>query len=231
MNRKNKKSKVVLSGDTLEIKHLNGVTSHLKKTPPIGNRVKDSKSIKGGYPKSIDGYLEKKKNEVPMYDPQTGEPNPYYEKLTGNKNPLLETPKMLNPNIKEPKLKNRFLTHLPKEFGIDVWDIRNMNRPTIFLKPKKFLGLTYGYEKKCSEINIEFYDKIQNKNKSLLNYIETQKKFSFYIEELDPTGVVIDRFDLSDCNITYLSFGDLDYKSNEINNIILSINIGKLELK
>jgi hypothetical protein len=231
MKKQVKNKKEVLSGDTLEVKHLNGVKSYLTKTPPIGNRLEDAKSIKGDYPKSIDEYLDKKKNEVPMYDPQTGEPNPYYEKLTGNKNPLLETPKMLNPNIKEPKLKNRFLVYLPKEFGVDVWDVRKINKPTVVLNPKKILGLTYGYEKKFSEINIEFYDKIQNKNKNLLNYLETQKKFSFYIEELDPTGVVIDRFDLSDCNITYLSFGDLDYKSKEINNIILSINIGKLELK
>ena len=165
-----------------------------------------------------------------MYDPQTGEPNPYYEKLTGNKNPLLETPKMLNPNIREPKLKNRFLVYLPKELGIDVWYVNRINRPTIILKPKKFLGLTW-YEKTYSEINIEIYDTIGSKNKTLLDYLENQKKFSFCVEELDPTGAVVFRFDLKECYITYLSFGDLDYKLNEINNIILSVTVGKLELK
>jgi hypothetical protein len=34
-------------------------------------------------------YVEQKKNEIPMYDPYTGEANPYYEELTGKKNPLL----------------------------------------------------------------------------------------------------------------------------------------------
>lgn len=231
MDKKTKKTKVVLSGDTIEIKHLNGVSSYLTKTPPIGNDIKERKSIKGEFSSSIDDFLEKKKNEIPLYDPQTGEPNPNYEKLTGKKNPLLSTPKMLNPQVKECKLKNRFLVHLPKELGVDVWDVRFVNRPTIMLEPKKFLGLTYDYKKTYSPLSLEINDTIQNKNKNLLKFLENQQYFSFYIEELDPTGVVVDRFDLSGCNITYLSFGDLDYKSNEINNIILSITIGGLEIK
>lgn len=231
MNKNTKKQKVVLSGDTIEIKHLNGVKSYLTKTQPIGNNLKERKFIEGEFYSSINDFLEKKKNEVPLYDPQTGEPNPYYEKLTGKKNPLLDTLKMLNPQVKEPKLKNRFLVHLPKEFGVDVWDVRYINKPTIVLKQKKFLGFVYGYKKLFSEINIEFHDTIINKNKELLDYLENQKKFSFFVEELDPTGAVINKFDFSDCKITYLNFGSLNYKSNEINNITLSINIGKLELK
>ena len=29
------------------------------------------------------------KNKIPTHDPQTGEPNPHYEELTGKKNPLV----------------------------------------------------------------------------------------------------------------------------------------------
>lgn len=29
------------------------------------------------------------KNKIPIYDPQTGESNPYYEELTGKKSPLV----------------------------------------------------------------------------------------------------------------------------------------------
>ncbi len=32
--------------------------------------------------------LEKQKFPIPTHDPQTGELNPYYEELTGKKNPL-----------------------------------------------------------------------------------------------------------------------------------------------
>ena len=165
------------------------------------------------------------------YDPQTGEPNHEYEKLTGKKNPLLNTPRLLNQSFKEYKLKNRFFVHLPKQFGVDIWDIKFTNRPTISLVPKKFLGITYGYKKTYSEINIEINEGLQNKNSMLLKLLEDKHKFSFEIEELDPTGVVVNKFNFYDCYLTYLSFGDLDYKSNEINNTILSISIGRLEIK
>lgn len=226
----NKNKKVVLTGDTIEIKHLNGVSSYLTKTPPIGNNLKEQKHIKGTFSSSIDDYLEKQKNDIPLYDPQTGEPNLRYEELTGKKNPLLNTPKTLNPRVKEYKLKNRFLVHLPKDFEIDMWDVKYVNRPTIILKPKKFLGLTYGYKKTYPPLSLEINDTVQNKNKNLLKILENQEKFTFYIEELDPTGIVIEKFDFYDCSIDYLSFSDLNYKSNEINNITLSINIGNLEI-
>jgi hypothetical protein len=230
-NNKHKKQKTVLSGDTIEIKQMNGNSTFLKKTKPIGNRLEDSKHLDGEYAKSIDDFLEKRKYEVPLYDPQTGEPNPKYEKLTGKKNPLLNAPRLLNQSFKEYKQKNRFLVNLPKEFGIDIWDIKFTNRPTIYLTPKKFLGITYGYKKMYSEINIEINEGLQNNNNILLNLLEDNHKFNFEIEEVDPTGIVINKFNLYDCYITYLSFGDLDYKSNEINNIMLSISIGRLEIK
>ena len=34
-----------------------------------------------------------KKFEIPTHDPQTGELNPYYEELTGKKNPLSQSGK------------------------------------------------------------------------------------------------------------------------------------------
>jgi hypothetical protein len=231
MKKQTKKQKTVLSGDTIEVKQMNGASTFLKKTKPIGNRLEDSKHLDGGYAKSIDDYLERKKYEVPLYDPQTGEPNPEYEKLTGKKNPLLNTPRLLNQSFKEYKLKNRFFVHLPKQFGVDIWDVKFTNRPTISLVPKKFLGITYGYKKTYSEINIEINEGLQNKNNTLLKLLEDKHKFSFEIEELDPTGVVVNKFNFYDCYLTYLSFGDLDYKSNEINNTILSISIGRLEIK
>jgi hypothetical protein len=231
MKKQTKKQKTVLSGDTIEIKQIDGVSTFLKKTKPIGNRLEDSKHLDGEYAKSIDDYLERKKYEVPLYDPQTGEPNPEYEKLTGKKNPLLNTPRLLNQSFKEYKLKNRFFVHLPKQFGVDIWDVKFTNRPTISLVPKKFLGITYGYKKTYSEINIEINEGLQNKNNTLLKLLEDKHKFSFEIEELDPTGVVVNKFNFYDCYLTYLSFGDLNYKSDEINNTILSINIGRLEIK
>ena len=48
----------------------------------------------------------KTKFDVPTHDPQTGELNPYYEELTGKKNPLTEEKKECLHNIKECIKKN-----------------------------------------------------------------------------------------------------------------------------
>jgi len=55
---------------------------------------------------------ENKKREIPTHDPQTGEPNPYYESLTGNKLPEYDTRKSeVVPESNMDKL-NRFLINI-----------------------------------------------------------------------------------------------------------------------
>jgi len=44
--------------------------------------------------------------DIPTHDPQTGELNPYYEELTGKKNPLIEEKKEFLYDIKEHIKKN-----------------------------------------------------------------------------------------------------------------------------
>jgi hypothetical protein len=51
------------------------------------------------------------KKKIPTYDPQTGELNPYYEELTGKKNPMTIKP------IK--KLVDDYKSSSPKEIWID----------------------------------------------------------------------------------------------------------------
>ena len=45
----------------------------------------------------------KTKFEIPTYDPQTGELNPYYEQLTGKKNPLIDPNLVIEIPQKSPK--------------------------------------------------------------------------------------------------------------------------------
>lgn len=228
MKKSNKKS--TLSGTT-EINFI-GTKTYIKSTPPIVNKLKKNKVIEDGdYSKSIDDYLEKRKNEVPLYDPLTGEPNPYYEKLTGKKNPLTITPKTLNPSIREVKLKNRFLVYLPKDFNIDIWDVKSIIKPRFTVKRKKIFGIPYGYEIKNNDIILLVNDYIGIDNNKLLNYLEQQKRFSFYIEELDPTGVVIETTKFDNSLMNSINFGDLDYQSTEINKITIKISFEKITIK
>ena len=41
-----------------------------------------------GHTEAMKGFYDSNKNPIPIYDPQTGELNPYYKELTGKENPL-----------------------------------------------------------------------------------------------------------------------------------------------
>ena len=59
---------------------------------------------------------EKMKKEIPMYDPYTGQLNPYYQDLTGQPNPLKETnTKEMETTyyIKQEKLNNGLSRYYP----------------------------------------------------------------------------------------------------------------------
>jgi hypothetical protein len=228
MKKSNKKS--TLSGTT-EINFL-GTKTYIKSTPPIINKLTKNKVIENdGYSKSIDDYLEKKKNEVPLYDPLTGEPNPYYEKLTGKKNPLTITPKTLNPSIREVKLKNRFLVHLPKILGIDFWDINKVEKPIISFEHVTLFGLKLYTKNNFSTLKLTINNCIGSKNKFLLDYLLKKEKFIIKLEDLDPTGEVVETMVLDDCSIIRIDFSDLDYSSNTISSINLEIIYNNIEIK
>ena len=176
----------------------------------------------------ISGFLKNKKNEIPMYDPHTGEPNTLYEELTGKKNPLLETAKMLNPNIRELKKSNRFLLHFPKEFGFDLWDIRSVSPISLIKVPKKILWFSYGHKTIFDNLIIVVNETIDRKNQILIDFFENKTNFEFNIEILDPTGVVVENIYFSDCYIDSLTFGALDYTNDNIKQLTLDIKFNKL---
>lgn len=58
---------------------------------------------------------------IPTHDPQTGELNPYYEELTGEKNPLLHEEEIEYDNLSE--LINHFGDGTGYNEVIDSWDV------------------------------------------------------------------------------------------------------------
>ena len=63
----------------------------------VASDIKNNESV---------GWVSGKVINVPTHDPQTGELNPYYEELTGKKNPLIEEKKEFLYDIKEHIKKN-----------------------------------------------------------------------------------------------------------------------------
>jgi hypothetical protein len=178
-----------------------------------------------------------KRNKVPMYDPQTGEPNPLYEKLTGEKNPLeiirntsknLENQMLIPPNY-QLKHKNLFLVIFPDEIKIEPFFVRSVKLPTSKTVTLPIVG-PVNVRHSATEIilnesiNSSFVKKIFEFQKSL-------SKFSYHIEQLDPTGVVIQKFCFNGCLLKTINFGELNYNTNGLYEIKLEIDSDSYSIK
>jgi len=130
--------------------------------------------------------------------------------------------------INEPKKKNRWLIRFPSEFGIQEWWISSMDRPKITFKRLLYFFITESIE----PINITFRETIENNELSskLFNDL-SEKIFDVDIDMLDPTGVVVEKFILLDCRLLMIDFCDLNYSKDEIANIKIKIQPGRLEIK
>lgn len=178
------------------------------------------------------------RNEIPMYDPQTGEPNPLYEELTGKKNPLLQIrqttndSKMLMPR-NEPKRKNRWLVHFPEHFKIEPWCFSKTQRPSIKIVEKRFLGIRMGTEVEWEKISFELNDPIGPSVSERLYELmdgELTENFDYVLEMLDPTGVVVEKWNIQDCEIEEISLGNLDYADDGIAKCFMLVKPGKITL-
>lgn len=176
------------------------------------------------------------KKEVPMYDPQTGDPNPHYEKLTGEKNPLeilrktgksLEN-EMLVPASFQPVLRNRFLVKFPESLGIKPFMVTDIVLPIISAKKARQPGLTQLFTKapfEISELEVTMMDSVtEPKVKQLHSILKDGIKFNMSVETLDPMGVVVSELKLIECLITQINLGRLGYKMEDnLHKINLSI--------
>jgi len=114
----------------------------------------------------------------------------------------------------EPKFENRFIVQFPEEFNIESWAVQFMNRPKFNFKKKKW-----------ENIKIKFIDPIApSTSERLMELIKSysaglclkKKKFEIKIETLDPTGVPIETWLISECKIIEVDFGNWEY--HEIKN-------------
>jgi len=172
-------------------------------------------------------YSFEKKNEIPMYDPQTGEPNYEYEKLTGKPNPLIykkitSKSDYLLPRDFQIKQKNRFLVHLPESFNIKPWFIRSISSPKFKNKEYTFLGFKYASSKTIEPTKIQINDNVtSNVNQKLMMVFNTMSRFDFELEVIDPAGVLLEKWKYVDCIIEEINFGDFSYADSDL----LTINM------
>lgn len=141
----------------------------------------------------------------------------------------------------EPKRKNRFIVRFDSSLGINEWFVTSAKRPTgkiksveiPWLNTKTYVAGIFEWE----EIQISFKDPIgPSASQALMEWFrlhaETVSGRMGYaagymkdveIEMLDPVGVVVEKWLLQQCFITSLSGGDLNYSSDDLATIDVTL--------
>ena len=104
--------------------------------------------------------METSVNKIPTHDPYTGELNPYYEELTGEKNPLLGDEEETEP-FDIPSFVGRKFRYNGK-YGLSIWTdtVKRISyrQGIVFDKPLNFKVPKKGEDFKAEKINIIGYN-------------------------------------------------------------------------
>jgi len=141
----------------------------------------------------------------------------------------------------EPKRKNRFILRFPSELGINEWFVESTSRPKItigstaipFLNTEKYVAGKYVW----GTINVTFRDPIgPSAAQALMEWVRLHAesvtgrmgyaagyKKTIELDMLDPTGVVIEKWQLVDTFLTDVDFGSLGYGEDGLANITVTL--------
>jgi hypothetical protein len=141
----------------------------------------------------------------------------------------------------EPKRKNRFILRFPSELGINEWFVESTSRPKItigstaipFLNTEKYVAGKYTW----GTINVTFRDPIgPSAAQALMEWVRLHAesvtgrmgyaagyKKTIELDMLDPTGVVIEKWQLVDTFLTDVDFGTLGYGEDGLANITVTL--------
>jgi hypothetical protein len=118
----------------------------------------------------------------------------------------------------ELKRMNRFIIQFPEEFNISEWSVQTANKP-------KFVN------GKWENITIGFTDPIgPSTSQGLMNIVyflkekntENKKIFDIVMEMFDPTGVVVEKWDIGVGKILVVDFGELDCQNDDIQRVSIT---------
>jgi len=134
----------------------------------------------------------------------------------------------------EPKRKNRWLLRFPSDLGIQEWWLVSASRPTItqsdveipFLNTSTYVLGRFNWE----TIDVTFRDAIgPSTTQAIMEWVRLGSesitgrqgyaagyKRDIYLEMLDPTGVVVEKWELQGTMLTTVNFGDLSMDDDGI---------------
>ena len=128
----------------------------------------------------------------------------------------------------EPLRKNRWLLRFPADLGIQEWWCKSAKRPSIkqpskeipFLNTSTYVVGRYTWD----EIQVTLNDPIGHSESvtGRQGYAAGYKR-DVELEMLDPTGVSVSKWILKNTMCTAADFGDLDYSSDDLATIQLTL--------
>ena len=125
----------------------------------------------------------------------------------------------------EPKIKSRFIVKLPEYMGINEYFIKGGQRPK--------LDIING-EITPKPITITIADPIgpssAQKIFDLIRDRTIENEFTYSIELLGPIGDLVEKWELYNCKIVGIDFGELNYSNEGVMVITLTIQPKKVEL-
>lgn len=149
------------------------------------------------------------------------------------------------PTPYEPKKKNRWLIRFPSELGIQEWWLATAARPTItqneveipFLNTSTWVIGRFQWE----TIDVTFRDPIgPSAAQAIMEWVRLHSesitgrqgyaagyKKNVFIEMLDPTGVVIEKWQLMETMCTNVNFGDLSMDDDGIAEITATLRFDR----
>lgn len=141
----------------------------------------------------------------------------------------------------EPLKKNRWLFRFPSDLGIQEWWMTSASRPSItqrdveipFLNTSTWVLGRYTWE----TIEVNLRDPIgPSATQAIMEWVRLHSesvtgrqgyaagyKRDVEIEMLDPTGVTVQKWVLKNCMVTNVNFGDLNYDSDDLANISMTL--------
>ena len=145
----------------------------------------------------------------------------------------------------EPKRKNRFILSFPSELGINEWYVESAARPAItigstpipFLNTERYVAGRYTW----GEISVTFRDPIgPSASQALMEWVRLHAesvtgrmgyaagyKKELFLEMLDPTGVVVEKWQLSGSMITKAAWDTASYSDDKLATIDLTIQMDR----
>ena len=145
------------------------------------------------------------------------------------------------PLVYEPLKKNRFLLRFPADLGIQEWTLKSAKRPSIqqnsneiqFMNTSTYVLGRYTWD----EINVTLRDPIgPSTSQAVMEWVRlgTESatgrqgyaagyKRDLELEMLDPSGVVVQKWILKNCFVTNADFGDLDYGTDDVAEVTITL--------